>query len=190
MEYISQAIKILNDGGIVIYPTDTAFGIGCRIDNPAAIERLFRLRKRPLSQAMSMLVDSESMALVYYFMPTDIVRHLMKKYWPGALTIVAPCKKELVYSPIRGGGESVGIRCPNHATTLSIIDGIGVPMLGPSANFHGEATPYRFEDLSDELVSLVDFVVPGQCTVGLASTVVDCSQDPYSITRQGSVELP
>lgn len=185
----AEAVAILMGGGIVIYPTDTAFGIGCRIDVSASVDRLFLLRRRPETQAMPALVSSIAMAIAYYDSPTDIVRRLMEKYWPGAVTIVAPCKKNLVYSPIRGGGETIGLRMPNHKTVLGLINGVGVPILGPSANFHGGPTPYRVADLDPALVSLVDGVVDGVCSVGAASTVVDASVVPLKILRQGAVTV-
>jgi len=184
-----KAITIARGGGIIIYPTDTAFGIGCRIDKYQSVDRVFKIRRRPLEQAMPVLVSSIDMALAYFDTETDIVRRLMEKYWPGALTIVAPCKKDLIYSPIRGGGNTIGLRMPNNQTILKIIEDVGVPILGPSANFHGDPTPYSIETLNSELVKLVDYVVPGVCSVGLASTVVDCSVDPYKILRQGAVKL-
>lgn len=189
MDDKDRAISILREGGIVIFPTDTAFGIGCRMDDTKAVDRLFAIRKRPVTQATPVLVVSEDMALTYYLDPPEIVRRLMRQYWPGALTIVAKCKEELVYSPIRGGGETIGFRMPDHDITLAIIRGVGVPILGPSANFHGHPTPYRFENLDPELVKLVDLVVPGVCKAGTASTVVDCSVTPYRILRQGAVRL-
>ena len=188
-ELINKAIHILSNGGIVIFPTDTAFGIGCRMDDMKAVDRLFALRRRPLTQATPVLVSSEKQALSYYLDTPQIVRHLIKKYWPGALTIIAPCKKELVYSPIRGDGINIGLRMPHHEAALALIRGVGVPILGPSANFHGNPTPYRFDDLDPELVRLVDYVVPGECSVKGASTVVDCSVRPYQIIRQGSIVL-
>ncbi|MCL4359750.1 L-threonylcarbamoyladenylate synthase [Patescibacteria group bacterium] len=186
---IKKAVRVLNAGGIIIYPTDTAFGIGCRIDRPESVDRLFALRKRPRTQAVPVLAGSEAMALPYFDHPSDIVRRYMKLYWPGALTIIYRCMKEMVYSPIRGGGETAGLRMPNHETALAIIRGVGVPILGTSANFHREKTPYRSEDLDPEFVKLVDLVVPGETSAGQASTVVDCSVKPYKIIRQGAVKL-
>ncbi len=189
MEVVKKAVDALNTGGIIIFPTDTAFGIGCRIDNHEAVDRLFTLRKRPLTQPTPVLVSSIDMALAYLDQPSDIVRHFMKQYWPGALTIVALYKKSLVSSPIRGDGETVGLRMPNHQIPLQIIETVGVPILGPSANFHGNPTPFRQKDLDPELVKLVDFVVPGECTLKQISTVVDCSVDPYRVIRQGAVVI-
>lgn len=186
---MKDAVEIVKNGGIIIFPTDTAFGIGCRIDNYAAVDRVFKIRQRPVTQAMPVLVSSAKLALTYYLHASDIVRHLMKEYWPGALTIVAECKTNLIYSPIRGGGKNIGLRMPNHPAILEIIKRVGVPILGPSANFHGEPTPYSTADLNPELVKLVDYVVVGECTVKQPSTVVDCSVTPYKIIRQGAVQL-
>jgi L-threonylcarbamoyladenylate synthase len=186
---MKDAGEIVRNGGIIIFPTDTAFGIGCRIDNPAAVDRLFKIRRRPAGQAMPVLVGTREMALTYYLDPSDVVRRLMKDYWPGALTIVAPCRTNVIDSPIRGGGKNVGLRMPNHPAILRIIEEAGVPILGPSANFHTEPTPYSAADLNPELVKLVDYVVPGECSVRQASTVVDCSVTPYKILRQGAVQV-
>ncbi len=188
-EYIKKTAEILHKGGIVIYPTDTAFGIGCRIDDSKAVDRLFAIRKRPLTQPTPVLVSSIDMALAYLDHTSDIVRHLMKTFWPGALTIIAPCKKDRIYSPIRGGGNTVGLRMPNHKTILAIIQAVGVPILGPSANVHGHPTPFRQEDLDPELVKLVDLVISGDCALKQSSTVVDCSIEPYKIIRQGAITL-
>lgn len=188
-QIIEKAVEILNKGGIIIYPTDTAFGIGCRIDTHAAVDRLFNIRRRPMTQAMPVLVNSEKLALSYYLDPSDVVRRLMKEYWPGALTIIARCQKNMIYSPIRAAGATIGLRMPESPVILEIVKRVGVPILGPSANFHGDKTPYLARDLDPELVKLADYVVPGECTLKQASTVVDCSVEPYNIIRQGAVRL-
>lgn len=188
--HIKRAIETVQAGGIIIYPTDTAFGIGCRIDDPAAVDRLFSLRNRPITQATPVLVSSIDMALAYLHRPSHIVRHYMNRYWPGALTIIAACQISLIHSPIRGGGQTIGVRMPDHETALAIIAGVGVPLLGPSANFHKAATPYTFDTLDPKLCELVDYVVPGQGKVGMASTVVDTLTAPPTVVRQGSVVIP
>lgn len=187
---ISQASTILMQGGIVIFPTDTAFGIGCRIDHEPAVNRLFAVRKRPETQATPVLVSSFSMAAGYLRDPSDTVIDLAKQYWPGGLTIVAPCKEEKIYALVRGGKQTIGCRMPNHETALALISTVGVPLLGPSANFHQQPTPYAYNELDPELIKLVDYVLPGECSLKQASTVVDCSVQPYRIIRQGTVQLP
>lgn len=187
---IEKAVEVLNQGRVIIFPTDTAFGIGCRMDNKSAADRLFDIRKRPENQAVSVLVDSVEMAQEYLEPLDEKVKTLMEKYWPGALTVVYKCKTDKVYQSIRGNGETLGVRMPDHNTVLELIKGVGVPILGPSANLHGERTPYKFEDLNPELVKLVDYVIPGQTNnFGSVSTVVDCSISPWKIIRQGAVKV-
>lgn len=187
---IQQAIKVLKAGGIVIFPTDTAFGIGCRMDDEKAVKRLFSIRKRPETQATSVLISSLKMAEPYLeAVPEDVVETLVKPYWPGGLTIVLQSRTQNVSKLIRGGSTTLGIRVPDHLTTLELINGVGIPLLGPSANFSGEKTPYSFEELNPELKKLVDYVVPGECHTKLASTVIDCTVTPWKIRRLGSVHI-
>lgn len=189
MNEVEQAIKIVKKGGIVIIPTDTAFGISCRMDNEPAIKKLFDIRKRPESQATPVLFDS--IERVREFVTFDSsVEELMIKYWPGALTIVLKCDTSKVPGLVRGGGENLGVRIPDHLIPRRIAEEIGVPILGPSANFHGEQTPYKFEELDKSLTKLVDFIVEGKTKGGnLASTVIDCTEKPWRIIRQGAVKI-
>lgn len=188
-DIINQAVKILQQGGLVIYPTDTAFGIGCRIDNRKAVAKVFQVRKRPSDQAVPVLVDSINMAENYLSPLPNNVRRLMKRYWPGALTIVYSCQQDKVLSLVRGNGKTLGVRMPDHKIALALIRSAGVPLLGPSANFHGEKTPYRYQDLDKNLVKLVDLIIPGFCTRGDVSTVVDCTKHTFKIIRQGAIKL-
>lgn len=190
-EEIQKAVEILKGGGIIIFPTDTAFGIGCRIDNEKAIERLFDIRKRPRNQPVSVLVDSIEMAQDYLLpISEEVQQKLIKKYWPGALTIILQSRIDKVSNLVRGGENNLGVRMPNNKITLSLIKGVGVPILGPSANFHGEKTPYELKDLNPELIKLVDYVVSSQDKSGEnASTVIDCSKKPWQILRKGAVRI-
>jgi L-threonylcarbamoyladenylate synthase len=189
-EQIEKAVKVLNEGGIIIFPTDTAFGIGCRIDKIQSIEKLFKIRKRPQTQATPVLINSLEMAGEYVQdIPAEVKEKLIDKYWPGALTIILKAKKEIVPSLVRGDGENIGIRMPNNDVALEIIKRIGVPLLGPSANFHGENTPYDFKDLDKDLIKLVDFVIDGKCLVKNSSTVIDCTKTPWEILRNGAIQI-
>jgi len=189
-EKVLEAARILEQGGVVIFPTDTAFGIGCRIDDKIAVQRLFDIRKRPPTQATPVLVDTVKMAQDYLeSVPQHVIQKLIEPYWPGALTIVLKARTDKVPELVRGSTDTLGVRIPNHPIARQLIREGGVPILGPSANFHGERTPYSFEELDPELVKLVDYVVPGECTIKQASTVIDCSISPWKILRQGAITI-
>lgn len=185
-----ETIKVLKMGGVVVFPTDTAYGIGCRIDDEKAIERLFKLRKRSETKAVPVLVSSVEMAKEYWkSVPQEVIKKLMEPYWPGALTIILSSNIVKVPKLVRGGGETLGLRMPANKDLLDIISSVGVPILGTSANFAGEPTPYNFEDLDPELTRLVDCVLPGKCSVKQASTVIDCSVTPWKTLRYGAVKI-
>lgn len=189
-EDIIKAIEVFNQGGIVIFPTDTAYGIGCRIDEPEAIDRLFRLRERSEKKATPVLVSSIAMAQKYLKpIDSEIEEKLMKKYWPGGLTIVLPCLSDKIPEKVRGGGDTLGVRMPNHSMLLEIINKVGVPILAPSANFSNQNTPYKYQDIDKSLIKLVDYVLEGDIGGFLHSTVVDCSIRPWKILRQGAVNI-
>ncbi len=189
-EQLNRAIKVLKEGGIVIFPTDTAFGVGCRIDRESAVRRLFAIRKRPKTQAAPVLVDTVKMAQDYLLpIPKEVTDKLIEPYWPGALTIIFPCRVDKVPGLVAGGGKTLGVRIPNHAIARAIIRGVGVPILGPSANFHRGKTPYKMEDLDNKFTKLVDFVVSGNCPVGNVSTIVDCSVTPWKMIRKGALKI-
>lgn len=186
---IRKAIEVLNSGGIVIFPTDTAYGIGCRIDNEDAVKRLFTIRKRSETKSVPVLVNSVEMAQYYLQpIPKEVNEKLTKKHWPGGLTIVLQSRIEKVPSLVRGGGNTLGVRMPNHIVPLELIKGIGVPLLAPSANFSGGKTPFSFSDLDPKIIQLVDYVIEGK-TNGQQSTVIDCSVTPWKILRKGAVSV-
>lgn len=187
---IEKAVKILNEGGIIIFPTDTAFGIGCRIDKEDAIRRLFSIRERPLNLPIPILVSGKEMAKKYWpFLPEDVDEKLIEKYWPGALTIVLPVNLNTVPYLVRGGQRNVGIRMPDNELILSIIKKTGVPILGPSANLHGEQTPYSTGDLDKNLIHKADLVIDGVCKLKNTSTVIDCSKKPWKVLRYGAIDI-
>lgn len=189
MKDLQQAIEIIKNGGVAIFPTDTAFGIGCRIDNEEAVQRVFAIKKRSETHATPVLVSSIAMAEAYFQSVLPDVKNLMQQYWPGALTIVYPCNTKKVSSLVRGGTTNIGLRMPNHDVPLTIIKSVGVPIIGTSANFHGEETPYMFDELDPELVKKVDVVISGVCSVKQSSTIIDCSVTPWEILREGVIRI-
>src|SRR5258706_11923392 len=135
MNDINKAIATFKAGGIVIFPTDTVFGIGCRIDDEKAIIRLFAIKNRSEDQAAPVLVDSLEMAKKYAEISEDIENRLIKRFWPGAITLILPrVDPDLIPDSIGvigvgvsvsklviGNGNTIGLRMPNHKIHLEII---------------------------------------------------------------------
>ncbi len=189
MGILQQAIEVLKEGGIVVFPTETAFGVGCRMDDEKAVRRLMKIRRREKGKSFLVLASSLQMAKKYWQHLPVAVENLAQKFWPGPLTIVFFCKQKLVPRLVRAGGETLGIRLPPHKIALQLIEGVGIPILAPSANFAGQETPYKFSDLNPEFLKLVDFVLKAPCgKYKKASTVIDCTQKPWKILRQGPIK--
>ena len=185
---LKEAIDVVKNGGIIIFPTDTAFGIGCRVDDVKTVRKLFELRKRPSSKAVPVLVSSIKMVEEYVEKIDPDVRSLMQKYWPGGLTIVLKCKKGKISNLVRGGGDTIGVRIPAHQTVRELIKKVGVPILGPSANFAEGKTPFLMSDLDPNLVRKVGFVLQGRCKIKESSTVLDVVKKPWRVIRPGAVK--
>lgn len=191
MEDTLKAIEILKRGGIVIFPTDTAYGIGCRIDNEESLKKLFEIRRRPKDKPLLVLVDSIKMAQDYLLpIPKKVKDNIVKNYWPGKLTIILKCNVNKIPSLVRAGKDALGVRFPNDPSLLELIRKVGVPIVAPSANFSGAKTPFRLEDLDPKLIELVDYVLKGNIDSSKkASTIIDCTAEPWKIVRQGAIKI-
>lgn len=187
---INRAIEVLKKGGVVIFPTETAYGIGCRVDDEGAVRRLIRIRKREKEKPFLALVSSMVMAKKYLQELPSEVGDLMKEFWPGPLTIVYFCRKGLVPAEVRAEGETLGVRMPGHQATSDLVKGVGVPILAPSANFAAEPPPFKLDEINSELVKKVDYVLKLPCGgFKKSSTVIDCTKKPWQILRKGAVEI-
>ncbi|MDE2025076.1 MAG: threonylcarbamoyl-AMP synthase [Patescibacteria group bacterium] len=187
---VKKATNILQEGGVVIFPTDTVYGIGCRLDNEEAIKRIYKIRNRSQEKAVLAVVDSIAMAEKYLLpIPPEVRSKLLKKYWPGGLTVILPCKVDIVPSAARAGGSTLAVRQTNHPVLLKIIKAVGVPLIAPSANFSGGITPTSSEELDPKFAALSDFVLKGECGGNKPSTIIDCSITPWKIVREGAVNV-
>jgi L-threonylcarbamoyladenylate synthase len=184
-----NAIKLLKEGKIGIFPTDTAFGIGCRMDKPTSIKKIYEIRKRPHEKALLALVSTVEMAEKYVYINADVKEKLIKKYWPGGLTLILKCKKENVPEIVRAGKDTLAVRLPDNKKIVEIIEKVGVPIVAPSANFSGYKTPLKLSQVDKNLLPKVDFVLAGVCTMEGVSTIVDCTKDKWEIVRKGVIRI-
>lgn len=186
---IDKAIEVFKNGGIVIFPTDTAFGIGCRIDAVESVKRVFDIKKRDYGNPLLALVGSIEMAEKYVTIPSNVREKIINVYWPGGLTIFLKANLEKVPSVVRSGTDSLALRLPDHDEIRSIIKQVGVPILATSANFSGSSTPYSLSEVDRKLLSKVDFVLDGECTFKKQSTIIDCTVTPWKIIREGATKI-
>jgi L-threonylcarbamoyladenylate synthase len=184
---VDRAIEILKSGGIVAFPTDTVYGLGGDAFNSEVAERIYKVKQRPRSLPLPVLLaDLTQVAAVVDSVP-DIVRFLMKRFWPGGLTLVLP-KAASIPEIISAGNDKVAIRIPKHIVPLALIHGLGTPIIGTSANISHKPSPLTAREVEQQLGSQIDLIVDmGRCPGGLESTVVDVTGGAPIILRQGII---
>lgn len=184
-----RAVEMLREGAVIVFPTDTVYGLGCRIDAPEAVRRVFALKGRGASDPLPVLLADPAQLEVYGRDLTPAARELARRFWPGALTIVVR-RTDAVPALVAGGRDTVGLRVPDHPVPRLLIREIGVPLVGTSANTHGAPAPLTAQQAAFDLGDAVDLILDGgRCPVGRESTVVDATADPVRILRQGAVRL-
>ena len=178
-ESIRQAAKVLIDGGLVIIPTETVYGIAANALNKKALEKLYKIKNRPKDKPFSILIAQEHQVQELACDIPVAAYKLMHKFWPGALTVI-------LRSVDQG---KVGLRMPDNLVALAIINQSAIPLACPSANISGQPAPTNFEQAIKDMDGQVDLAIDtGDSKIGLESSVVDLSIQPPQIARSGAIK--
>lgn len=184
---LKEPAKIIKAGGIVIFPTETVYGIGVNGLNETAIKKLYEVKKRPINKPISLLVNSIEMIEEVAKDITEIEYDLIKKFLPGPLTIVLK-KKENVPNIVTAGFDTVGIRMPENEIALKLIEYAGVPIATPSANISGKPSGTKLKEIMKDFKDKVDYFIDGgESKIGVASTIVQIIDGNPHILRKGKI---
>ncbi len=184
---VERAVKVLDAGGILVLPTDTIPGIGCRADNHEAVLKLFDLKDRPATLPVPVIVADSDAVKLYTCKPPPLFDKLAARYWPGALTIVLE-SNGTIDSLVGGGSATLGFRVPDHRLVRSIVRGLKVPLALTSANPHNVRPSALHDRLLTWWKNEVDMIILGRSTAPLPpSTVIDLTSTPPGILREGIV---
>ena len=173
-----SALKVLKRGGIIAYPTDTTFGIGCDISFANSIRRIQEIKGRDIKKAMSIACSDLQMAKKYADL-SNLPEEFLKIIFPGPVTLLLT-KTDLVSDTITGGSRKVGLRVPDYPELLELIAALDHPIITTSANLSGDKDPVK--DCEVELE--VDYIFPGECPIKKPSTIIDI--ESKSIVREGA----
>ena len=185
-------------GGLVGLPTETVYGLAADAQEPAAIARIYRAKGRPVDHPLIVHVQGAQALEGWSAGPDPVAQRLAERFWPGALTLVVR-RGARASDVITGGQDTVALRCPNHPVALACLRALaresGDPARGvaaPSANRFGRVSPTRAVDVLGEVGAALDptrdlVVDGGPCTIGVESTIVDCTADPPRVLRLGAI---
>ncbi len=181
-EKIAEAARIIRQGGLVVFPTETVYGIAADSNNPQAIERLNQVKKRTENKPYSILVAQRGIIENYSSYTHPNLYKLVDKYWPGPLTVIVPGKVP---------GETIGIRMPDHTVALRLVEESGCTIAAPSANLEGKKAPTNCQEALVDLDGLVDLALDGgPVDFGISSTIVDFTKPRPVVIREGVITQP
>lgn len=186
-EKIRQAAKIIKEGGIVVFPTETVYGIGTNGLDQNAIEKLYEVKKRPLDKPISLLVSDMEMVNQVAKDITKIEQKLIEAFFPGPFTIILK-KKDIVPDILTSNGKTVGIRMPENKIARKLVEYAGIPIAAPSANISGKQSGTNLKDILKDFNENVDcFIDGGNSKLKIGSTIVKVENEMPKILRQGSI---
>jgi L-threonylcarbamoyladenylate synthase len=189
-EAVAELVEeVLGEGGLVVFPTDTVYGLGARADDFRGLSRIFALKHRPRDRALPILVGGQDQVKQAAAEWPETAQKLAAAFWPGPLTIVVPAVDSL--PPLLTGGKpTVGLRMPDHRATLEWLREGDFLVATTSANLSGKPAPARIEEIDGELLQEVELVLLGEdCPGGVPSTVVEVKGEEVRLLREGPVSL-
>jgi L-threonylcarbamoyladenylate synthase len=189
IEKVQAAAKIIQQGGLVAFPTETVYGLGAEALNPKAVLALFEAKKRPLDNPP--IVHVESISDIYRLAKqvTPKADKLMRTFWPGPLTLVFKRSKKVPDVTV-AGLDTIAVRMPQHAVALALIRESQCPIAAPSANLAGKPSPTSAQHVFDDLNGRIDAIMDaGPTRIGVESTVLDISVDPAQVLRPGGTSF-
>ncbi len=186
--YINQAITILKGGGVVAFPTDTVYGVGVDPFQPSAVQKLYQIKGRPIDKPIPILVGSVAdVERVAQNLPPTFSQ-LADQFWPGELTLIVEAKS--LPPEITAGGDTVGVRMPDHPLALALLQRFGGAIATTSANKSDEPPATSAAEVRSVLGELIGIILDGgHTTTRIASTVLDLAVSPPQIRRQGGISM-
>lgn len=184
---IRRAVDELRAGRLVVFPTETVYGLGADALNEHAVERVFTLKGRPRNNPMIVHVADQAMARRVVAEWPARASALAARFWPGPLTLVLE-KAKIVPDLVTAGHRTVGVRCPDHRLALALLRAFDGPIVGPSANPSGRVSPTRAEHVRGVFPGADPLILDGgPCRAGIESTVLSLVHDPPCVLRPGAV---
>ncbi len=186
---IERAGELIKEGKIVIFPTETVYGIGTNGLDGNAVKKLYEIKQRPLNKPISLLVSNMDMVNLIAKDITEVEYKIMKSFFPGPLTIILK-KKKIVPDIVTARQDTVGVRMPRGNVARKLVEMAGVPIAAPSANISGEPSGTNLQEIMKHFEGKVDYCIEGgNSELGLASTIVQVIDGKPVILRQGIITL-
>jgi L-threonylcarbamoyladenylate synthase len=188
-ELIAEAVRVIKAKGVIIYPTETLYGLGADPMSTEAMERIYAIKGRAAAKPIPFLIkDQEMLASLVEEVPA-MGRELIKRYWPGALTLIFRAKKGL-QPPLRGKAGTIALRITAHPVAQAIVEAMDAPLTATSANLAGKEDIIDGRQLAQLFGDQVDLIIDAGKVPGIGSTIIDLTVTPPRMVRPGMIEIP
>lgn len=185
-EQLSEASKIILAGGMVVFPTETVYGLGGNALLADAANKIYSAKGRPSDNPLIIHIADPKDAEDYAFV-SDAYYRLAEAFMPGPLTVIMP-KRDCIPLSVTGGLDTVAVRCPSHPVAHALIKSCGVPIAAPSANISGRPSPTSAKYVEEDMLGRVDMIIDGgECEIGLESTIVKVDGESLTLLRPGAI---
>ena len=187
LEELKEPAKVIRNGGIVIFPTETVYGIGTNGFDEKSIKKIYELKRRDSNKPISLLVSNMEMVEMVAKDISDLEYKLMRKFWPGPFTIILK-KKSIVPDILTSNGDTVGVRMPSGEIAKKLIEYAEVPIAAPSANISGKPSGIDINDIMKDFEGKVDCIIDnGISELGVAPTIVKVVDNIPYVLREGII---
>ena len=184
---LEQCSQILKDDGIVIFPTETVYGIGANALSINAVGKIYKIKQRPQNKAINIMVANAQEIEKYATIQNNIEKKIIQNFMPGPITIILN-KKQIIPDIVTAGNKKVGIRIPQNEIALELLKKCKLPIAAPSANISGEKSGIDIEGIKNDFEGKVDiFIDGGKSDLAQASTIVEVIDNKIVIHRQGAI---
>ena len=184
---LGEAARILANGGLVAFPTETVYGLGAIFNNESALRKIFAVKGRPADNPLIVHIGQLTQLTELTTKVGSKAERLIAEFWPGPLTLIFPKRKE-VSLVVSAGLDTVAVRMPSHPVAKSLLELTGIPVAAPSANLSGRPSPTRGDHVRQDLAGKIDAIIDGgSCSKGIESTVLSLAGKAPVILRPGSV---
>lgn len=186
---LNESVEVLKKGGIVIFPTETVYGIGTNALCESSVKRIYEVKERPDEKPLSIMVSNKDEISKYAIIENEIEKKIIDSFMPGPITIILK-KKEGVFDYISSGKDTIGIRIPNNNIMLKLLQKAEIPIVAPSANISGRPSGIIFENILKDFNGKVDVAINGgKCEISEPSTIVQVIDNEPIILREGKISL-
>lgn len=187
---LDEIVDIIKRDGIVVFPTETVYGIGGNALSENVIKNIYNIKKRPQEKALNILVKNKEEIKKYAYISNELEEEIIDKFMPGPITIILKKRKSQIPDLLTGNNDTIGIRIPDNHIVKKILEKCNFPIAAPSANISGKPSSIRLEDIKPDFDGKVDaFIDGGKCKQNISSTIVKVIDGNIKILREGIISI-